>query len=110
MTPVFIHWLSQGDDRKTMSFVRMLQMQGQAVKDFVMNVVIELDKAYRYRVENMGEADGTILDSTMQWTNEELESVIHTLVTAVDQTYSSMYSSVKIALVKVLDMSKSKYN
>jgi hypothetical protein len=108
MTPVFIQWLAMGDDRKTMSFVRMLQMQGQTMKDFVMNVVIELDKAYRFRVENMGDADATILDATMQWSNEELESVIHTLVTAVDQTYSSTYSSVKIALVKVLDMSKSK--
>ncbi|MCC2630861.1 MAG: hypothetical protein K0S38_670 [Candidatus Paceibacter sp.] len=108
MTPVFIQWLADGDDKKTMAFVRMLQMQGQTIKDFVMNIVIELDKAYRFRIENVGEADATILDSTMQWSNQELESVIHTLVTAVDQTYSSVYSSVKIALVKVLDMSKSK--
>jgi hypothetical protein len=108
MTPVFIQWLAEGDDKKALSFVRMLQMQGQTVKDFVMNIVIELDKAYRFRVENMGDADSKILDSTMQWSNQELETVIHTLVTAVDQTYSSVYSSVKIALVKVLDLAKGK--
>jgi hypothetical protein len=107
MAPVFIQWLAMGDEKKTMAFVRMLQMQGQTMKDFVMNIVIELDKAYRYRVENLGDVDAVILDATMQWSNEELESVIHTLVTAVDQTYSSIYSSIKIALVKVLDMSKS---
>ncbi len=108
MTPVFIQWLAEGDDKKTMAFVRMLQMQGQTVKDFVMNIVIELDKAYRFRVENTGDADAQILDSTMQWSNQELETVIHTLVTAVDQTYSSVYSSVKIALVKVLDLARTK--
>jgi len=91
-----------------MAFIRMLQMQGQTIKDFVMNIVIELDKAYRLRVENTGDADAAILDATMKWSNEELEQVIHTLVTAVDQTYSSLYSSVKIALIKVLDLAKSR--
>lgn len=108
MTPVFVEWLAVGDDKKALAFVRMLQMQGQAVKDFVMNLVIELDKAYRFRSERHGEADPVILDSTMKWSNEELEHAIHTLVTAVDQTYSSVYASVKIALVKVLNVSKSK--
>jgi hypothetical protein len=92
-----------------MAFIRMLQMQGQGVKDFIMNIVIELDKAYRFRIENMGDnVDASILDSTMQWSNAELEKVVHTLVTAVDQTYTSVYSSVKIALVKVLDLAKSR--
>ena len=108
MTPVFIEWLAQGDDRKILAFMRMLQMQGQSIGNFVTNVVIELDKTYRFRMENTGDADSKILNLTAQWSNEELEYAIHTLVSAVDQTYTSTYASVKVALIKIIEIAKAK--
>jgi hypothetical protein len=59
-------------------------------------------------MENEGEADTTILDMTMAWGDEELEYAINTLVSAVDQTYTSVYSSVKIALIKIVEIAKAK--
>jgi hypothetical protein len=109
MTPVFIEWLVRGDDRKVMSFIRMIQIQGQPVKDFITNIILELDKVHRHRTENTGDADEQILNSIDDWSHEELEQVIGTLVSAVDQTYSSTYASIKIALVKIIEMSKVKY-
>jgi hypothetical protein len=108
MTPVFVQWLAEGDDRKILAFMRLVQMQGQAISTFVTNIASELDKAYQFRMENQGTADATILDLTSSWTNQELEYAIQTLVGSVDKTHTSVYSSVKIALIKILELSKAK--
>jgi hypothetical protein len=106
MTPVFVGWLAEGNEKKTLAFIRMLQMQGQSVKDFVTNVIIELDKVYRSRIDSSLDVDTDIAVRAEGWSDQELEQAIHILVGAVDQTYKSTYSSIKIALIKILDMAK----
>lgn len=106
MTPVFIGWLAAGDERKALSFVRMLQMQGQSVKDFMTHVVLELNTVYKYRANNTSTVDAQILGIANNWSDEQLEAVIHTLVSSMDQTSKSTYPSIKIALMRVLDLNK----
>ncbi|MDQ3014383.1 MAG: SpaA isopeptide-forming pilin-related protein [bacterium] len=106
MTPVFIGWLAAGDERKALSFVRMLQMQGQSVKDFMTHVVLELNTVYKYRANNASTVDTQILGIANNWSDEQLETVIHTLVGSINQTSKSTYPSIKIALMHVLDLNK----
>ncbi len=106
MIPLFIRWLVAGESKKVYTFLRMLHHQGHSTSDFIKSVMYELDKVYRFRAEQLSGADQDILSVTASWKPRTLEAVIATLVSGIDESYSSAYTSAKIALTKVLDISK----
>jgi hypothetical protein len=107
MAPTFVEWLVKADEKKTFAFLRMLQMQGQSVKSFINHLVLELDKAKNYRADTAYNADATIVTAAEQWSDDQLEYVMNTLVESVDHVSKSAYSSIKIAVMHIVEMSKS---
>jgi hypothetical protein len=109
MTPVFVSWLVAGDERKSLAYMRMLQMQGKSVQSFVAGIAREFANTHAYRMEGEGTVSSTILNLTASWTDEELEDAVSLLSNSVnDDSIKAAYSTIKIAVMKVLEMSNAK--
>jgi hypothetical protein len=109
MIPLFVEWVVRGEDKKVVTFLRMLQHQEQPVADFMRKVVAELDVAHRSRLEGAEERARTnahIAEVTYHLSNKELEAIVSELLHGVDERYDSAYTSVRLSLVRVLDMIK----
>jgi hypothetical protein len=109
MIPLFVEWMVRGEDKKVFTFLRMLKHQEQPVADFMRKVVAEIDTAHRARLEGEEErsrANAHIAEVTYHLSNKELESIVAELLHGVDERYDSAYTSVRLSLVRVLDMIK----
>jgi hypothetical protein len=83
----------------------MLKSQAQPVADFVRKVVAELDNTHRARLEGSDEmknVDPHVAEVTYHLGNAELETIIGELLHGVDERYDSAYTSVRLALTRVL--------
>lgn len=109
MIPLFIEWIVRGEDKKVFTFLRMLKHQEQPVADFMRKVVSDLDNAYRARMEGSDERANVnqhIAEVTYHLSNKELETIVGELLHGVDERYDSAYTSVRLSLVRVLDIIK----
>ncbi len=109
MIPLFVEWIVRTEDKKVFTFLRMLKHQEQPIADFMRKVVAELDSAHRARLEGAEErahANAHIAEVTYHLSNKELESIVAELLHGVDERYDSAYTSVRLSLVRVLDMLK----
>ncbi|QQR82429.1 hypothetical protein IPJ70_04105 [Candidatus Campbellbacteria bacterium] len=109
MVPLFVEWMVRGEDKNIFGFLRMLKSQEQPVADFVRKVVAELDNAHRARLEGAEEKTAVhphIAEVTYHLSNNDLETIIGELLQGVDERYDSAYTSVRLALVRVLDVIK----
>ncbi len=107
--PLFIEWVVRGEDKKIFAFLRMLKAQEQPVADFVRKVVAELDNVHRARLEGTEDVTRTdvhVAEVTYHLSQEELERMISELLNGVDERYDSAYTSVRLAVMRVLDMLK----
>ncbi len=109
MIPLFVEWIIRGEDKKVFTFLRMLKHQEQPVADFMRKVVSDLDNAYRARMEGTDERSNVnqhIAEVTYHLSNQELETIVGELLHGVDERYDSAYTSVRLSLVRVLDIIK----
>ncbi|MDQ5927693.1 MAG: hypothetical protein QG633_131, partial [Patescibacteria group bacterium] len=109
MIPLFVEWIVRGEDKKVFTFLRMLKHQEQPVADFMRKVVSDLDNAYRARMEGSDERSNVnqhIAEVTYHLSNKELETIVGELLHGVDERYDSAYTSVRLSLVRVLDIVK----
>ncbi|MCR4275053.1 MAG: hypothetical protein NUW02_03380 [Candidatus Campbellbacteria bacterium] len=109
MVPLFVEWMVRAEDKNIFGFLRMLKSQEQPVADFMRKVVAELDNAHRARLEGAEEkttVNPHIAEVTYHLSNNELEVIIGELLQGVDERYDSAYTSVRLALVRVLDVIK----
>ncbi len=109
MVPLFVEWIIRGEDKKVFTFLRMLKHQEQPVGDFMRKVVSDLDNAYRARMEGSDERANVnqhIAEVTYHLSNKELETIVDELLHGVDERYDSAYTSVRLSLVRVLDLIK----
>ena len=107
--PLFIEWLVRGEDKKIFTFLRMMKHQEQPVADFVRKVVAELDNVHRARLEgaeDMARVNAHVAEVTYHIASKDLEAMIGELLSGVDERYDSAYTSVRLALVRVLDAIK----
>jgi|GEM_PF-6935101 len=109
MIPLFVEWIVRSEDKKVFTFLRMLKHQEQPVADFMRKVVSDLDNAYRARMEGSDERSNVnqhIAEVTYHLSNKELETIVGELLHGVDERYDSAYTSVRLSLVRVLDIIK----
>ncbi|MBP9772024.1 MAG: hypothetical protein KBD16_03850 [Candidatus Pacebacteria bacterium] len=109
MIPLFVEWIVRGEDKKVFTFLRMLKHQEQPVADFMRKVVADLDGAHRARLEGAEErahVNAHIAEVTYHLSNKELETIVSELLHGVDERYDSAYTSVRLSLVRVLDIVK----
>lgn len=109
MIPLLVEWIVRGEDKKVFTFLRMLKHQEQPVGDFMRKVVSELDTAHRARMEGaeaQAKVNAHIAEVTYHLSNKDLESMIGELLHGVDERYDSAYTSVRLSLVRVLDLIK----
>ena len=107
--PLFIEWLVRGEDKKIFTFLRMMKHQEQPVADFVRKVVAELDNVHRARLEGAEDSarvNTHVAEVTYHLAHADLEAIISELLSGVDERYESAYTSVRLALVRVLDVIK----
>ena len=86
-----------------------MKHQEQPVADFMRKVVAELDNVHRARLEgaeDMTRMNAHVAEVTYHLGSAELEAVIAELLSGVDERYESAYTSVRLALVRVLDSLK----
>ena len=106
---LFVEWMVRGDDTKVFHFLRKLRQQEQPVDAFIRAVVTELDHVYRSRLEGVieeGVADAHLVEITYHLSNKEIEGIVAELLRGVDESYTSPFTGVKLAVTRVLQMMK----
>jgi len=107
---IFTEWLSQGDSKKVFSFLRVLRIHKISVKSFLKKVAYYIDHLYRCRIgESLEGAEYKAIDLENQctnWSTKNIQQIVGILVDGVDESYESEDASVKLALVKVLEISE----
>jgi uncharacterized repeat protein (TIGR01451 family) len=106
MIPIFVQWIAEGDSKKIYSLLRTLNQQGHSLKDFMGQVLIELDNVYRYRLEGEGHADEHSLYVTNNWRNEDMQEILGVLTNICDESYRSDLVSTKLAVTRILNVVK----
>ncbi len=106
MIPSFVEWMVEGNSRNLFGFIRMMTHQSHSGVDFMKAVVFELDSAYRARTTRGITSDPYVSAAISRLSNRELEKMIEALVTGIDVSYSNEETAIKLALAKVLDITK----
>jgi len=105
---IFSQWLSVGESKKVFSFIRLLRSHKVSVKSFLKKVAYHIDNLYRCRIgesldNNQGMVD--VENQCVNWNTKDIQKVVAILVNGVDESYDSEDASVKLALVKILEIS-----
>lgn len=97
----FVQSLLKGE--KDVVFAALRDAAGKGTVDTLMlNAVLELDRAYRARIEGSKGADATVVGLTAHMTTVELEELVRALSAAIDETYTSSLTAAKLALANAL--------
>lgn len=104
----FIGWLCAGDTDQAFNCVRNLHNEGRSTKDFLGDVLCELDDTYQNRLEGRRQAHAATLEQTKRLSQEEVERVIEYLLSGIDSSYSKPHVGVKMALLQALSFTNKK--
>jgi len=99
----FVGYIAEGSQQKAFELLRTLNSKGIETSAFIARVVRELDEVYKHRLEGSRTPDQRMMQQTGAWSNDQLESVLGTLVECIDYSYTNARIGTKIALTKVFE-------
>jgi len=106
---IFVEWLSEGDNKRAFEFVRLLRNNNVSIEMFVKNVVYYIDNFYRCIIGEVVDENHQELDLESKsycWNREDLQKIVGILVNAVDESYDVQDASIKLALIKVVEITQ----
>lgn len=101
----FLAWLALGDSRRVFDYLRSPNRQGKDVGQLVTALASELDLVYRSRIDkNITALPERTKKLVANWDNKKIEEVISILVGAVDESYESNYTPIRLAMIRIMKM------
>ena len=106
---LFVDWLSEGDNKKAFEFIRLLRNNNVSIEDFVKKVVYYIDNFYRCQIGEVVDDNHKLIglsEKNYCWNNEDLQKIVSILVNSVDESYEVQDASIKLALIKVVEITQ----
>ncbi len=101
----FVNLIVRGEEKPVLEYVRKLKEKNVPVEDFMSSVILELDSAYRAKIEGETNRRNVVLSQIVShWSAAKLEAVLAALFSIIDKNYSNQHVGLRIALMR---MSKS---
>ncbi len=101
--PAFISALLSGNKEAAFESIRQVTRAGEASEEFLTHAIVALDDAYRAKIDGSA-VHPAIAALTNNCAPAFLEKVIGALTTAVDGTYSTGVTGVKLAVTRALSV------
>src|SRR3990167_7491259 len=101
----FVSLLARGDEKAVANHLRTLREGGKSVERFVRETIIELDGAYRARLESDNNRRNFVLSQIIsRWSGEKTEEVISILLSIVDKNYKNSTIGLKLAVMRIAEL------
>lgn len=98
----FLKAVSSGDSRAVMDTVRSIKASGASLENFASDLILELDRAYRARVEgDPSIADQEISRIVAPWGVRDLEEIIAILFSVAEKEYSSESTGLRLVALRL---------
>lgn len=98
----FVSLLARGDEKAVANYLRTLRENGKSVERFIRETIMELDSAYRARLESENNRRNFVLSQIIsRWNNEKTEEVIAILLSIIDKNYRNPAVGLKLAVMRI---------
>lgn len=99
----FVNLIVRGDEKPVLEYVKKIKDKGISVDEFVTNVVLELDIAYRAKLEGETNRRNIVLSQIVShWNNSKMETVMSTLLGIAENNYADKNLGAKIAVMRIM--------
>jgi hypothetical protein len=107
--PMFVRWLAVGDKANVFNYLSEMRKRGMSPEKFIKKIILDLDRVYRARKENMGElSDSPLMNTVSGLSDEALENLVEILLSVVDESfYKSMSTGLKLAILRAGEIKRS---
>ena len=101
----FVSLLARGDEKGVANHLRALREGGKSVERFIRETIMEIDGAYRARVESENNRRNFVLSQIIsRWSGEKTEEVISILLSIVDKNYKNSAIGLKLAVMRIAEL------
>ena len=101
----FVSLLARGDEKAVANHLRALREGGKSVERFIRETIMEIDGAYRARVESENNRRNFVLSQIIsRWSGEKTEEVISILLSIVDKNYKNSAIGLKLAVMRIAEL------
>ena len=101
----FVSLLARGDEKAVANHLRALREGGKSVERFIRETIMEIDGAYRARVESENNRHNFVLSQIIsRWSGEKTEEVISILLSIVDKNYKNSAIGLKLAVMRIAEL------
>ena len=98
----FVSLLARSDETGVATYLRTLRESGKSVERFIRAVIMEIDSAYRARLEGDNHRRNFVLSQIIsRWSGEKTEEIIGVLFTVVDKNYKNPALGLKLAIMRI---------
>ena len=102
-----IRTVIQGDTSRLLEIIQGYKSTGKDMSNVLIQTLCELDRLYARRIgESESLKDESIEDVFENWKNKDIERLIHTLSTGIDQNYLTQHTSAKMAFLRSLEFAQ----
>ncbi|MFA6273430.1 MAG: hypothetical protein WC673_03005 [Candidatus Paceibacterota bacterium] len=101
----FVSLLARGDEKAVNNHLRNLREGGKSVERFIRETIMELDGAYRTRVEGENNRRNFVLSQIIsRWSGEKTEEIIGILLSIIDKNYKNSTIGLKLAVMRIAEL------
>ncbi|TSC67162.1 MAG: hypothetical protein CEO19_332 [Parcubacteria group bacterium Gr01-1014_73] len=101
----FVSLLTRGDEKAVANYLRVLRENGKSVERFIRETIMELDSAYRARLEGENNRSNFVLSQIIsRWSGEKTEEVIGILLSIIDKNYKNSAIGLKLAVMRIAEL------
>lgn len=101
----FVSLLARGDEKAVANYLRALRENGKSVERFIRGTIMELDGAYRTRLEGENNRSNFVLSQIIsRWSGEKTEEIIGILLSIIDKNYKNSAIGLKLAVMRVAEL------
>lgn len=101
----FVSLIARGDEKAVNNYLRTMRENGKSVERFIRETIMELDGAYRARLEGENNRNNFVLSQIIsRWSGEKTEEVISILLSIIDKNYKNSNLGLKLAVMRIAEL------
>ena len=99
----FVNLVVRGDEKPVLEFVKKIKDKGVSASEFAANVVLELDTAYRAKLDGETNHCNIVLSQIVShWGSEKMEATMSNLLGIAENHYADKNLGTKIAMMRIM--------
>ena len=99
----FVNLIVRGEEKPVLEFIRKIKDKGISSDKFAADVVLELDVAYRAKLEGETNRRNIVLSQIVShWSRPKMEAIMSSLLGIVENSYADNNLGTKIALMRIM--------